>query len=109
MFTLTFVDICFANSHPFGFTSRIKETPFDILKFLVTILSYQDKKVLLILVYKYGALIRSSEFIMTCHSMNAVFKTTCGDTYSLNSKIENPNKTLAGITRTLLLNLSHKK
>ena len=45
----------------------------------------------------------------TCHNMNIIFQTTGGDAYSLNGKSESPNKTLANITRALLLNSIHKK
>ena len=41
--------------------------------------------------------------------MNMIVQTTGGDSYSLNAKIESPNKTLANITRYILLNSSHKK
>ena len=45
----------------------------------------------------------------TCHSMNIIVQTTGGDASSLNGKSESPNKTLANITRDILLNSSHKK
>ena len=38
-----------------------------------------------------------------------IVQTTGGDASSLNDKSESPNKTLANITRALLLNSSHKK
>ena len=41
--------------------------------------------------------------------MNIIVKITGGDASSLNIKIESPNKTLANITRALLLKSSHKK
>ena len=41
--------------------------------------------------------------------MNIIVQTTGGDESSLNGKIESPNKTLANITRALLLNSIHKK
>ena len=44
-FTSTLVAICSATSYPFGFSSRSKRPPLDILKFLVTTLINQDKKV----------------------------------------------------------------
>ena len=44
-FTSTFVALCSATLHPFGFTSISKLPLFDILKFLVMILNNQDKKV----------------------------------------------------------------
>ena len=43
-FTLTFVDICSATSYPFGFLSRRKCLPLEILNFLVATLSNKDKK-----------------------------------------------------------------
>ena len=45
----------------------------------------------------------------TCHNMNIIVQTTCGDASSINGKSESPNKTLANITRALFLNSSHKK
>ena len=39
--------------------------------------------------------------------MNIIFYTTDGDAYYLRGKSEIPNKKLANITRTLLLNSSH--
>ena len=50
-FTLTFVAICSDTSYPFGFTYRIKLTPLDILKLLVTTLRNKDKKVEFVEVY----------------------------------------------------------
>ena len=41
--------------------------------------------------------------------MNTTVQTTGGDASSLSGKSESPNKTLANITRALLLNSSHKK
>ena len=41
--------------------------------------------------------------------MNIIVHTTGGDASSLNGKSESHNKTLAKITRALLLNSSHKK
>ena len=101
--------ICSATSHPFGFPSRSKRPPLDILKFLVTTLRNQDKKVSFIRVDEDGALDRSSEFMRTYHSMNIIVEITGGDVSSLNGKSESPNKTLANITRALLMNSSHKK
>ena len=108
VFTSTFVDICSATSHPFGFPSRSKLTPLDILKFLVTIFSNQNKKVALIQVDKDGALARYYEFMRTCHNINIIFQATGGDEYSLIGRSESTNNTLANITRTLLLNSSNK-
>ena len=41
--------------------------------------------------------------------MNIIVQTTGGDAYSINIKIEITNKTLADITRALLLDLIHNK
>ena len=41
--------------------------------------------------------------------MNIIVQTTGGDASSLNGKSESPNKTLANITRALVLNSIHKK
>ena len=41
--------------------------------------------------------------------MNIIVQTIGGYAYSLNGKIESPNKTLDNITRALLLESSHKK
>ena len=108
-FSSTFVAICSATSYSFVFLSRSKHPPLDILKFLVATLKYQYKKVTFIRVDEYGALERSSEFMKTCHNMNIIFYTTVGDSSSLNSKSESPNKTLANITRSILLKSSHNK
>ena len=45
----------------------------------------------------------------TCHNMNIIVHNTGGDASSLDGKSESPNKTLANITRALLLNSRHKK
>ena len=45
----------------------------------------------------------------TCHNMNIIVNTTGGDAFSINGKSESPNKTLANITKALLLKPSHKK
>ena len=108
-FTSTFLDICSATSYLFEFPSRIKRPPLDILKFLVTTLINQDKKVAFIRVDEDGALARSSEYMRTCHNMNIIVQTTGGDDSSLNGKSESPNKTLANTTRVIILNSSHKK
>ena len=96
-------------SYPFGFPSRSKRSPLDILKLLVTTLRNQDKKVALIRVDEYGALSRSSESMKTCHNMNIIVQTTCGDASSINGKSESPNKTLSNTTRDLPLKSNHKK
>ena len=59
-FTSTFLDICSANSYIFGFPSRSKRPPLDIMKFLVTILINQDKEVAFVRVDEDGRLARSS-------------------------------------------------
>ena len=41
--------------------------------------------------------------------MNIIVQTTGGDASSLNCKIESPNRTLANVTRAILLKSSHKK
>ena len=85
-FTSTFVAICSATSYPFGFPSRSKLPPLDILKFLVITLRNQDKKVAFIRVDEDGALSRSSEFMRTCHNMNIIVQTSGGDASYLNGK-----------------------
>ena len=47
-FTSNVLAICYATPYSFGFPSIIKRTTIDILKFLVTTLSNQDKKSALI-------------------------------------------------------------
>ena len=108
-FTSNFVAICSATSHPFGFISRRKIPPLDVLKFLVTTLRNQDEKVSFIQVDENGALLISSEFMKTCHNIYIMVQTTGGDASSLNGKIEIPNKKLDNTTRDLLMNSSHKK
>ena len=44
-----------------------------------------------------------------CHNMNIIVQTTSGYASSLIGKSEIPNKTLANITRGLLIKSSHKK
>ena len=85
-FTSTFVDICSATSHPFGFPYISTLLPLDILKFLVTTLSNQDKKFAFIRVDEYGALSRYSEFTKKCHNMNIIVQTTGGYASSINVK-----------------------
>ena len=94
---------------PFGFPSTRKRPPLDILKLLVTTLRNQDKKVPLIQVDRDGPLERSSEFTKTYHDMNIIVQTTGGDASSINGIIESSNKTIANITRDILLNSIHKK
>ena len=74
-FTSNFVAICSATSHPFGFPSRSKRPPLDILKFIITTLSNQDNKFAFIRVDEDGALSRSSEFMEKFHNMNIIVKT----------------------------------
>ena len=45
----------------------------------------------------------------TCHNMNIIVQTKGGDAYSPNGKSESPNKTLANITRSLILKSNHNK
>ena len=59
-FNLTFMAICSDTSYPLGFTSRIKLTTIDIIKFLVTSLRKNFKKIAFIQAYQYGALEISS-------------------------------------------------
>ena len=99
--TSTFVAIYSVTSQPFGFPPRSKRPPLYILKFLVTTLRNQDNKFWLIGVDKYGSLARL--FMKTCHNMNIPVKTIGGDGTPLNGKIEILNKTLANITRAILI------
>ena len=108
-FALSFVYIYYATLYPFIFPSIIKRLPLEILNFIVTTLRNQDKKSSFIRVDEYISLARSSEFIKTCHNINIIVENTVGDSYSLNGKIEMPNKTIYNITSALLLNSSHKK
>ena len=55
-FNSNFMAICSDTSYPFGFLSRSKNWSLHILKFLVTTLSNQDKKVAFIRVDEDGAL-----------------------------------------------------
>ena len=73
-FTSTYLDLCYAISYPFGFMTRIKHPPLYIIKFLVATLINQDKKFSFIRVDVYGALVRSSIFLKTCHNMNIIVK-----------------------------------
>ena len=108
-FTYNFVVVCSATSYPFGIIPRIKLPPIENLKFIVSTLSNQDKKVAFVWVDKDGSLARSSEFMKKCHNMNNIVETTDGDVSSHDGNIAGPNKTLANITRYILLNSSHKK
>ena len=75
-FTSTFVAVCSATSHPFGFPYIRKRLPPDIIKFIVTSLMNQDKKVAFIPVDEDGALEISPEFMKTCHNINIIVQTT---------------------------------
>ena len=86
-FTSNFVAICSATSYPFGFPSRSKRPPLDILTFLVATLRNQDKKVTFIRVDEDGELARSAEFMSTCHNINIIVHNTGGDAYPINGKI----------------------
>ena len=68
-----------------------------------------DKKVEFLLADEDGALSRSSEFMKTCHNMNTIVQTAGLYVSSINGKIEIHNKTLANITRDIILNSSHNK
>ena len=103
-FTSTFVAMCSSTSHLFGFTPRIKRTLIDILNFIFSTLSNQDKKLPFIKDDKDGSLERSSEFMKTCHNMNIILQTTYGDKSSPNGKVKIPNKTISNITRAIILN-----
>ena len=96
--------ICSTISYYFGFLSRSKHPPLNILKILVATLRDQYKKVAFIRVDEDGLLKRYYDLMKTCHNMNIIVQTTGRDTSSVNVKIEIPNKTLAIITRGLLLN-----
>ena len=86
IFNSNFVYICSTISYPFGFPSRSKRPHLDILKFIVTLLMNQDRKVAFIRVDEDGSISRSSEFIKTCHNMNIIVQTTSEDASSLNNK-----------------------
>ena len=72
--------IYYSTSYYFDFPQRIKRQPIDTLKYFVTTLINQDKKVELIRVDKDGELARPSYFMRICHEMNAVIQTTSDDT-----------------------------
>ena len=106
VFTLNLLAVWSSPSYPFVFPTRIKRRTFDILKLISTALSNQYNKFAFIIVDKDGALARSSGFISKCHNMNIVVQTTGGYESLLNGKSEIPNKTLANITGSLLINSS---
>ena len=105
--TSTFLDIYSVTSYPFVSPSRRKFPLLEIIKFLVTKLRIQNKKVSFIRVDEDVELARSYEFMKTCHKLNIIFQATGVDTYSLNGKIKIPNKTLDSITSALILNSRH--
>ena len=108
-FTSTFLDICSATLYPFLLPSRSKCTPLEVLKVSITALSNQDKKVAFIRVDEDGALVIYCEFMKIFHNMNITVQNIGVDSSYLNIKSESTNKTLANITRALLLNSSHKR
>ena len=108
-FTSTFVAIYSATSYPFGFTSRRKHPPLEILKYIVTTLSNQDKKDAFTQVDEYGEISIFSEFMKAYHDMNIIVKSTGGDQSSLNGKCEILYQKLSNIKRDLLLNSSRNK
>ena len=75
-FTSTFVAICSAISHLFGFLSRSKCAPLDILKHIVTTLRNKYKKDAFNRVDEDGALATSYKFMNTCHNMSIIVQTT---------------------------------
>ena len=101
--------LCSANSYPFGFTSRSKRPPIDILKFIVTTWSNHDKKVSFIWVDKDEAIARSSELVNTCYNIYIIVQTKGGNSSSLNGIGEIPTKTLSNITGPILVNSIHNK
>ena len=100
------LSLCSVTSCLFGFPPRSKLSPLDILKFLVTELNNQDKKVAFIRVDEDGALSISYEFMKKCHNMNITLQTAGVYASIFNGKIEIQNNTLANITRALILNSS---
>ena len=74
-FTSTFVAIFSATSYPFGFSSRSKRPPLEILKCIFATLSNQGDKVEFVLVDEDGALERSSRFMRKFHNMNIIVQT----------------------------------
>ena len=101
--------ICAANSYPFGFPSRSKRPPLDIIELLVTTLSNQDNKVTFVQVDEDGALEKYYKFINTCHDINIIVQSAGVYASSLNGESEIPNKSLSAITRALLGNSKKKK
>ena len=78
VFNSTFVDICSATSYLFGFPSRRKWPPSDIIKLIFTKLRNKDNKVLFIQVDKYGPLARYSDFMRKYNNINIIVQTTGG-------------------------------
>ena len=87
---------------PLGFPSTIKRLTLDILKFIVTTLMNQNKKVALILLDQDVAQKIYSGFLNTGDNMKSIVQTIGGYASSINEKSEIPNKILANFTRTLL-------
>ena len=108
-FRSNFVATCSAKAHPFEFTPISKLPPLDILKYIVTTLSNQDKKVEFIRVDEDVEPARSSKFTKKCHEMNIIVQSKGGYASSINGKSEITNKTLANITRALPINSSNEK
>ena len=69
-FTLIFVAICSDTSYPFGFPSRSKCPPLEIINFFVTTLINQDRKVVFVRVDEDRALAISYQFMKKRHNMN---------------------------------------
>ena len=88
----------FFTSYPFGFPSRSKCLPLDIIKFLVTKMRNPDKKVSVIRVDEDVALARSYEIIRIYHNMNIIVQAIGGDASLLKGKIKIPNMILANVS-----------
>ena len=108
-FALIFVPIWSNTSYSFGFTSRVKILPFEMLKFLLDNLRNKYKKVALVWVDEDGTFSKSSESMKPCYRMNILVQTTGDYAYSLNGKSEITNKVLANIKLSLMMNPSHNK
>ena len=108
-FTSSFVAIYSDTPYPFEFPYRSKRPPLDILKFLVTQLSNQGKKIVFIRVDEDGSMEGSYEFMIIFHNVIIIVQTVGGYAYSINGKSEISNKTLDNITRAIILYSSRKK
>ena len=84
--TSTVVAISSANSYPFGFPSKSKHSPLDILKFPITTLINKDNKFTFIRVDEDGAMSIYFEFMEIYNNMNIVAQTTGVDAFSINGK-----------------------